>query len=549
MTSTGNWALCATEPRQHQRVGARWLITDVDVARGRIYPKCFFLTDEVGAGKSKQIVDSSQFLYSGVYFPRADMEAVRTNDHLIDTVLALGPASGTGVWRDPDPALGEVSRHGWPSISNALVEYSVRKTRIKTYEGSLNWIVTNYEFIRRADRLLPLLNALQNRRFSLVCDEAWALSDVHTDQWKAVNKLRQLAQRVVLLNGTPVTDTPLDLYGQAWLLHPGIIGVRSPRTGGPIFSHFRAKYAMMKPNTSFPVITGWQNLEELRAKVEPYVLRRETRECFDLPEEMEPILIEAALTDDEWRMYRQMREEMITWLADGNASIAQQAIVKTLRLAQITSGFIGGVQSLDDTGFFDFETHTVTPGPIEKPTVAVQEIGRAKLDAMLHFLKRLPVQPQRVLTWARFRPEIERTADAFSILNPAAHLARRSFKLYGAQSDEDRRAAIRSLNPDIDPGELVIMIGSRAAGGAALNLAGASLEINLSYSFLLREYLQARGRTARPGQRNRLQRVDIVATGPKGQKTVDHHVLSALRQKQDVARWTTATWRQKLLEE
>lgn len=546
--STGNWDLCATPPRQHQRIGARWMITDVDVARGRIYPRAYFLTDEVGAGKSKQVVDGSQFLYSGVYFPSADVEPVYTNTHLIDAVLTIGPAQGRGVWGDPDPALGEVSKHGWPSIANHLAEYSVRRERIKLATNALNWIVTNYEFIRRSERLLPLLTVLQNIKFWLVCDEAWALSDVHTDQWKAVNKIRQLAARVVLLNGTPVTDTPLDLYGQAWLLHPNIIGVRSPRTGGPVFSHFRAKYAMMKPNTSFPVITGWQNLEELRAKVEPYVLRRETRECFDLPEELDPILLEAKLTETTWKLYRQMREEMVAWLSDGNASIAQQAIVKTLRLAQITSGFIGGVQSLDETGFLDFDSNVIVPGDA-RPVIPVQEVGREKLDTMLDFLRRLRVQPERVLVWARFRPEIERTAKEFSPLAVDAYLRRRSHMLYGNQSDDDRKAAIRSLNPDIDPGEQVIMTGSRAAGGAALNLAGAALEINLSYSFLLREYLQARGRTARPGQRNRLQRVDIVACGPKGQRSVDHHVLAALRQKQDVAKWTTATWRQKLLEE
>lgn len=546
---SSNWDLCATIPRVHQKVGARWLITDVDIDRGRVFPRCYFLADEVGAGKSKQVVDASQFLYSGVFFPRADLDVQRTNTHIIDTVLTVGPAQGRGVWGDPDPALGEVARHGWKTIDNHLAEYSVRRPRIKLAANALNWIVTNYEFIRRTERLTPLLNALVNLRFWLVCDEAWALSDVHTDQWKAVNKIRQLAQRVVLLNGTPVTDTPLDLYGQAWLLHPDIIGIRSPRTGGPIFSHFRSKYAMMKPNTSFPVVTGWQNLEELRAKVEPYALRRETRDCFDLPEELEPILLEARLSDETWRLYRQMREELIAWLSDGNASIAQQAIVKTLRLAQITSGFIGGVQSLDETGFLDFNTNLVVPGGIEKPVVAVQEVGREKLDTLLGFLRGLHRQPERVLVWARFRPEIERTAAEFNPLNPADHLARRSHMLYGSQSHDDRMAAIRSLNPDIDPGERVIMTGSRAAGGAALNLSGASLEVNLSYSFLLREYLQARGRTARPGQRNRLQRVDIVATGPKGQKTVDHHVLSSLRQKQDVARWTTATWRQKLLEE
>lgn len=518
-----DWGRCKTTPRPHQRSAVKWLATDSDAANGRVIPRVYILADEVSVGKSKPVVDTSQFLYE---------------DRNVDCMVMVAPAAGRGVWADPRPALGEVAKHGWDSIPNEVIEYSVRRDKIRTCgQKTLLWIVTNYEFVRRPNRLLPLLNFLQNRRFWLVCDEAWALADNHSDQWKAVHKIRQMASRVTLLNGTPVVDTPLDVFGQAKMLDGRILGI-------PYYSHFRARYAILKPNVSFPLITGWQNLEELRSKMAPYILRRLVADVYPGVVELDPILIEARLEDETWRLYRQMRDEMVAWLGTNEGSIAQQAIVKGLRLAQITSGFLGGVQKMDDMGVLDFGTEVSTGERlVDMPTGVVKEVSREKLDAALDFVKRQHPQPSRILVWSRFRPEIERTARAF-----AEEHKRRSHLLYGGA---DKQGAIDALNPDMDPGEPVAVCGSRSAGGAALNLAGADLEINLSYTFLLREYLQARGRTSGGRRLGRppIRRVDVVATGPKGQRTIDHHVLAELREKRDIAAWTASTWRQKLLEE
>lgn len=480
----------------------------------------FMLADEVGAGKSKQIVDTDQILYQARF---------------IDTTLVIAPAGARGVWANPHPALGEVAKHGWDTVKNVTREYSVNHKdalKLSIDPSALLWMVSNYEFIRRDERLPELLKWAANRKFHLVCDEAWMLKDYGTDQWKAVHKLRRLAQRVTLLNGTPIADTPLDLFAQMFMLDKSILGYKW-------FSHFRARYAILKPNVTFPMIIGWQNLEELRAKVAPYVLRRETRDCFDLPEILDPVLVEVPLTEGStWKYYKQMRDDMLVFLDSGEASVAKQAIVKGMRLAQITSGFLGGIQVMD------LEEGTMIAS--EDPP---KEIGREKLDGLLKWLKQQGRQSNRIIIWARFRAEIERTAAAFNELAPDHPLARRMYLLYGGQSKADRDAAVRAMNPETVPEENCGVVGSAQAGGAAVNLAGADLMINISRDFNLRAHLQSRGRIDRPGQRNPIRYVDIVATGPKGQRTIDHHILAALREKEDVARWTTATWKRKLLEE
>lgn len=521
---------CPFTPRQHQVEGVQTLLT---------HDK-FLLADDVGGGKTMQCIDTAQLLFE-------------IND--IEACLVVGPAYARGVWADPSREIGEIVRHSWPDVPFACREYSVNSPDIHHPRGLhsntstdslktkpfLRWMITNYEFIRRIERLGPLLGWAARRRFMLICDEAWALSDQGTAQWKAVHALRKLAKRIVLLNGTPVSDTPLDLNAQIRLLDPRILGFPyMDRFGREKWSNadgrFRARYAVFQPNTTFPRITGWQNLEELRAKVAPYALRRMTEDCFDLPPVLEPILVEVTL-HESWPMYCQMRDDMVAWL-DGTqeASVAKQAIVKGLRLAQITSGFLGGVQQLDLDA--DMITDLV---PADITETRLVEVGREKLDTLLVWLKRHDTH-ERMLIWSRFRPEIERTARELAAF-------RTTFKLYGEQSAADREAAKAALNPNLNPGRPVAVVGSRGAGGAALNLAGASLEINLSYSFLLREYLQARGRTRRPGQTKPLQRVDFVAKGPKGQRTIDHHILASIRGKDTIANWTSATWRHKLLEE
>lgn len=550
------WNRCATTPREHQIFGVKWLLRN----------PLALLGDQVGAGKSKQVVDTAQILFE---------------HQEIDAVVVACPAFARGVWSNPDPLMGEVAKHSWPSVAYALREYSIlnkdltrpigiRSNRSKDdliAKPFLRWVVTNYEYVRRDNHLVPMISYLLNRKFWLVCDEAWALKDQHTDTWKAVFEIRKLAKRVTLLNGTPVADSPLDLNAQMRMLDEKILGFQYRNAKGQIKwssadTRFRARYALLKPNSSFPVITGWQNIEELGAKVAPFVLRRETRECFDLPPILEPITIEAPLTEGTtWRMYKQMRDDMVAWLDSGDgdtvASVAKQAIVKGLRLAQITSGFIGGVQKMDlGDDFLDFGTR-MEPGEriVDQPITMIKEIGREKLDTLMKWLSHID-QPERILIWARFRAEIERTYHAFNDAKPP--LDRKMYVLYGGQTATERAEAVRCLHPDFDPGAFQVklgkpfkvgVVGSPQAGGAALNLAGASMAVNLSHDFNLRVYLQARGRIDRPGQKNPIRYVDVVATGPKGQRTIDHHVIAALRSKEDIANWTAATWKQKLMEE
>lgn len=567
MSSLNEQLLVANEVvthRQHQLEGVEILCTDVDLNRtaehnGVVYrreiPRVFALGDQVGAGKTKQIVDAAQ-----IRFMRRE----------VDTMLILVPGYARSTWADEDPSLGEVAKHAWGNVLNVVHEYHGRRTVLDLSATGLHWVVTNYEFVRRDERRDDLIRQLRGRRVWMVCDESWMIKN-SSDQTKAATKIRRKrAEYATILNGTLMADgKATDLYHQMAFLDPSITGAHNK-------SHFKQKYCIVG-GWGGKSIVGYQNLDELNARIAPYVRCVKTRDCFDLPPMLPPVTIEARLSEASWKIYRQMRDDMVAWF-DGQASVSKQAIVKLLRLTQITSGYLGGLEDVNEDFTLQSEdasvdnapswmkkrlgldestqtTHsqgtgqanqvvqgsaahdpsTGSPAPAGKLT---REIGREKLDALADWLSKNGTE--RGIVWCKFTAELERCSEELRKQYPTVE------NLRGGQSQLQRAAAKRLLAPGSTQRGMVV--GNPAAGGASLTFSGANLMVFLSYGPRLLERTQSIGRIERPGAVEPMLVADVVAVGPKGQKTIDHRVLHALRNKEDMASWTYAQWRTMLKE-
>ena len=487
---------CRLAPYDHQFAGTAALLNK----------SAFALFDEMGVGKSKQVVDAVCHAYvKGV----------------IDTLLVVAPAPARSVWASPNPLLGEVAKHVWEAMPHTLMEFSSDAPfRPRDLHG-LAVVATNYELVRRPERLATLIAFAEARKTWLVLDESWAVQNHSAAQTKAIKKLRKVCKRVTLLNGTP--GKPEQLYAQFDIMDPAILGQRN-------FFTFRARYCLMG-GWQNKKVTGYQRMDEFRAKTAPYALRRLAKDCLDLPEVLEPITIEARLTPQTWLAYKQMRDELVLWLSSHEASVASHAGTRTVRLAQILAGFVGGVQPMEADDLFD--------GP---PDAGIRQVGTEKRDALLSFLD--GVDPDlKVIVWGRFRPEMEGYRDA--LLNQGTHAVH---MLWGQQPEAEREATKLAFAPGTTVGR-ARMVGHPAAGGAGLNFAAASLNIYATNPWGLKNRQQSEKRIDRPGQTRRPQHVDIVAVGPQGQKTLDHAVLATLRANGDIAAWTAETWRQVLSEE
>jgi hypothetical protein len=508
---TFDYRACTIEPLAHQKVGIEAIVRN----------PFFFLTDEMGAMKTAQAICAGLFLHVAQQITR---------------VIVVCPSAVRSVWYDP--VLGELKKHLWPEVSVEVVEYHRQIRRWSSGPPAmgpkppLRFIITNYEFVRSEDRLPDLLKACTPQTL-LILDESTSVKNAASKQFKACLAMRKKCGRVLLMTGTPIANNPLDLFAQGNLLSPSILEC-------PYITYFKAYYAIEEPvimrsgkailnnrGRQVKKITGWQRQDELQQRFAPYVLRRLKSECLDLPPKLDPVTLVAALTPRTWAPYKSMRDDMVVALSSGDYSIAQQAITKLIRLAQITSGFIGGIE---DLGFDDDE---------QRISVPLQEIGREKLDVLLEWLDlRLEENPSfKVLIGARFRFEVTRTIAALKERYPDMDLG----EICGGQTRESRQRGVTLLDPRTAPKGPVAVVMTNA-GSMGLNLTAASTFIRLSRDFSLYQSMQADDRIHRPGQTQAVSYYDIMAEGPKGQSTIDKVILQAIREKREIADMTAGAW-------
>lgn len=477
-----------TPPFHHQLVGVERLVNQ----------EFFGLLDEMGAGKSKQVIDAACVLHA---------------EGQIDTVVVVAPASVRSVWLDPE--LGEIAKHCWrlhATFEFHAKGFVMRRDAVTGDYSPLCFIVTNYEFIRREAHRKRLLELLKNATFMMVCDESAFIKNHRAAQTKAALDLGQHAARRVILNGTPIVNNPGDMWPQLQFLSPKILPFRN-------FFAFRAQYAVMGGYQGRQVVR-WQNLDDLQARVQPYVIRREKKDCLDLPPKLYTTL-EVPLSEKTWRVYKEMREEAVAFI-DDNPSLAAQAGVKAMRLAQICAGYLGGFEDGEQA----------------------RHVGDEKLHALQGWLEARLAEDRgaKIICWCRFRRQLERVAaECYPLLT--------TFKLYGGQSAADRAQAIHWFSNGRNNGGAALLCAQPQAGGFGLNLTAASQVVYLSNDFSLASRLQSEDRAHRPGQTRNVTYLDVVATGPAGQKTIEAHVLKALRTKGDLANWTASAWRDALVSE
>lgn len=507
-------------------------------------------------GKTKIVIDAIQFMFFA---------------GMLDRLIVVAPEPVRGVWVGTDAAAlgGELLEHLWDITPTLVTEFhsKINQWRVgPPAERVLRIIVSNYEFIRpyrrknstkKNDDALKKLLTYCTPKTLLALDESGAVTNHKSEQFDACFRMRQQCGRVVLMNGTPM-DTPLQLFAQARMLHDSILECR-------YITHFRNRYAVMggfRVGATRKVdratgkvsweggrptqIVGWTNLDDLQRRFAPYTVRRLQADCLDLPPKLKPVTLKATMGDSDWATYREMRDDMVVLLEHGNASISQQAIVKFMRLSQITGGFLGGIEdagidppcpNCNGSGCEDCEMSGIGA---TQPVSSVREIGRAKLDVLLWLAEQQLTKDAhvKIVVWARFIPETLRILKEVRANFPQMVVA----GLHGGQSKADRAFAKSVLHPNTAPKDPVLVAGTLGTGSFGLDFSASHTSVNYSYDHSLRKFLQSGDRVYGPRQASPVDYFDIVAVGPKGQRTYDAVVVQARRDKQELATWTTDAW-------
>lgn len=174
-------------------------------------------------------------------------------------------------------------------------------------------------------------------------------------------------------------------------------------------------------------------------------------------------------------------------------------------------------------------------------------VGREKLDVLLWFMERqLEADPNaKVVAWSRFRAEARRAYD--EVLKRWPHVE--AAMLFGGQTKADRLRALSLLHPDTAPRGPAFVSGIEGTGSFGLNMTASHTCITLSSGYSPGRSLQTLDRVYGPGQQNPIAYYNVIAVGPKGQRTIDHDILQARLAGEDVATRTAAAWVRALREE
>lgn len=448
----------------------------------------FMLADEPRTGKSRQVVEAATRLFAA---------------NKIDTVVVIAPAQARSTWTDPE--IGEVVVHG--AVPTLMLEFHGEVRTVWSNENpALIYCVSNYEILRSTKHLQKLINYLRGRSTLLVLDESHLVKNRNAAQTKAIRELRSYCQRCVALTGTP--GNPLEMWSQLRILDEKILGQYKN------FWHFRANFATMGGFKNKQVLpNGWHNMDEFHSMTKPYVLRRKKEDVLDLPPRLF-LTREIPLTKMSWDRYRQFRRDAVIEISQ-QLHMEPNGAVKLMRLSQLCGGAIGG-----DEG--------------------TQDLSSEKIDFCVNYILN-ECTALAVIVWARFRRERERLAEKLRASGMEVH------EIYGGQKKAEREIAKKVFNARSK--EITtrnVLIGQPGAGGVSIDMAQASEVIRFSSDFSHTNLIQSDDRPFGPGQKNTLTYIDLIATGIKGEKTIDSTVVKALRRKEDLAKWTSAAWRKEL---
>lgn len=520
-------------PWKHQLEGVKTLIKK-DV---------YGLWWKMRLGKTKVIIDTACLLFDA---------------GVIDTVLIVAPAQVKDIW--VEPSLGEIKTHDWSGAK--VYEYN-KLDALFCPSGQLCYVAASVEFLRQQGPsgnfpfVDNLLAALSGRRIWFVFDEASVLGNHKSLNTKAMIALRNGAdatklhkygddplpviKKVTLLDGTPRGNSHLSFYSKFKVLDPAILGCK-------VFEHYRARYSELvkvphkwrtdpvtgerKAVASHLEVVKERNMDDFIKRTSPYCEYLE-QDSLDMPEKV-PGILTAALSDKAWKVYCSMRDELVAEIDQGVCAVGQAA-VKSMRLAQLCAGFLGGVAEYAQ---MDIEEGKWS-GPVASNPITV-EVHDAPTKMLMGWLEqRFAERPDfKVVVWSRFVPEIERLIDDLRKFN--VHVG----VLYGA-----RKEGYQNFHPKHDFTGPMVLVAQPQSAQYGFNFSKADTVVYLSQDYNRITRAQSEDRVQAIGARKSTSLLDVIVTGPRGQKTIVHDIIMSVREKEEAERRTAKDWVKALREE
>lgn len=413
--------------------------------------KYALLADEMGLGKSAQAIVAADRLQA---LP----------------ILILGPAVGRIQFAR------EFAKFSTRTLNICVLLTAANRNEI----ANADVVICSYDLAMRVD----VFSLLSSRRWSvLILDEVHFLKAPTATRTNAVfgaNGLIHRSSRVWCMSGTPAP------------LHPGELWVMLYCLGLTKKSHeeFQDRYTtghnIVVAGQTRRVVTGGRNVDELRAVLKPFMLRRKKEEVMtDLPPiRFNDVVVEPAVVDNfKWQIHF---DNYLSYGPRGR-QVFQEDVAKAEQKVRVL---------VDDMGM-GADSMKILEGLAGKPEVKSLRrwVGLQKVGSVLEIIKsELDNNAyDKIVLFAVHKDVIEELAEGLRKYGVA--------KIYGGTPPQKRDKLVQKFQNDA---RVRVFVGQVVAAGTAITLTAASEIALVECDWVPGNNAQAVMRVHRIGQTKRV---------------------------------------------
>lgn len=278
--------------RPYQKAGYDWL----SFLNAYKFGGC--LADDMGLGKTVQTLALLQ---------------AEKNKEVPNATLLIMPTSLIYNWK-------RESKKFTPKLKVYDYTGTNRQKDISLFEG-YDLVVTSYGIVRRD------IEYLTSYYFNyVILDESQAIKNPSSNISKAVRELN--SKHRLILTGTPLENSTMDLWSQMSFINPGLLGQKS---------FFKKKYQQPIEKQQ-----SEEHTQKLYNVIKPFILRRhKSQVAKELPEKIENIYY-SAMTPEQSERYdeikNQYRNQILRHIEDFGVNKSQMILLQGLtKLRQIAN--------------------------------------------------------------------------------------------------------------------------------------------------------------------------------------------------------------------
>lgn len=439
------------ELKEYQIDGYKWMMRTLSWSGG------VCLADDMGLGKTIQTI------------------AVMLQKQSEGAVLVVAPTSVVFNWQN------ELTKFA-PSLQTIVLNQSMRRAKDIESAESGTVVIASYGM------MLTQIGNLEAKEWGMiVLDEAHAIKNYNTKAFKSAIKLN--GKNRVVLTGTPIQNHFSEIWSLFHFSNPGLLGSKKSFADKVKFNRERDE--------------EWTDdvAKEINSIVKPFILRRTKKEVLDELPGIEDVVLDFALSKEEYAIYDSTRQAVKKEFEDSmDADLSAVGPHRIAVFAMLTK-----LRELTCS-----------------PSLLIQgwKERSSKEQAFLDLLQEIDLEENRVLVFSQFTGFLKR----IEMLLQEEGIA--YLYLDGSTPMQKRPEII----DEFQSGSTPIFLISLKAGGVGLNLTAANYVIHLDPWWNPAIEQQATDRAYRIGQDQKVTVFHFIAKG-----TIEEKMLELQRRKQTIS--------------